>query len=550
MENISISQPNIHDCIKESIENITSIYEKYANDEYMISKIHTYVSNQLPNIIDNIKYTHDQRVLRIEELTTEQDAFIHSFLNDNQYFFIAATDRFFYYNGIHYQVISEDDILHNVLTTITRGKNLMSWKQRTKMNIMKRIKESSLLKSIPESKTIQNVIDALYPAIFSTRNEAKYFLTILGDNINKKNTHLIHYIQSSSRQFLKELNYVCQYLIGVGLAQTFKNKYHEHSYDDCRLVNINETVRHEHVWNKLIHNLPLDLICVASHYSLRFGSSDEFIINSNIDSELKNSVFYVKNMKPDVLVTQFITEYLDIDLSDNHIQVISGNSNRSPQITWKNMQYLWKHFLDMKKLPPIMFLNTFKSILQDKLSKYYVEDIDSFVGICSKHLPAIQKFLHFWDETIILDNTELDFEIEEIVTLFKQWCNTNNAGTTTLNDKQIIDVIQYFFTDIDIERDKYISGIRCKLWDKQLDIQVALNSLKDSLRSKIDNNGVKSPSLIQPISIYDTYIHYCKFYSTNSHHIVSKTYFEKYIYDNFEEDIIDNKYLSVDWYIL
>tara|TARA_B000000437_G_scaffold5464_1_gene4907 strand:- start:461 stop:1708 length:1248 start_codon:yes stop_codon:yes gene_type:complete len=415
---------------------------------------------------------------------------------------------------------------------------------------MKRIKESSLLKSIPESKTIQNVIDALYPAIFSTRNEAKYFLTILGDNINKKNTHLIHYIQSSSRQFLKELNYVCQYLIGVGLAQTFKNKYHEHSYDDCRLVNINETVRHEHVWNKLIHNLPLDLICVASHYSLRFGSSDEFIINSNIDSEIENSVFYVKNMKPDVLVTQFITEYLDIDLSDNHIQVISGNSNRSPQITWKNMQYLWKHFLDMKKLPPIMFLNTFKSILQDKLSKYYVEDIDSFVGICSKHLPAIQKFLHFWDETIILDNTELDFEIEEIVTLFKQWCNTNNAGTTTLNDKQIIDVIQYFFTDIDIERDKYISGIRCKLWDKQLDIQVALNSLKDSLRSKIDNNGVKSPSLIQPISIYDTYIHYCKFYSTNSHHIVSKTYFEKYIYDNFEEDIIDNKYLSVDWYIL
>lgn len=546
---------SINDAINQSTQTINSIFEKYQNDDWMISKINSYINTQLPNVIDHIKITHEQRIARIEELTTEQDNFIHSFLNDNQYFFNSATDRFFYYNGIHYQIISEDDILHKILTTITRGRNLMSWKQRTKINIMKRIKETSLITSIPESDTIQGVIDSLYPSLFPSRNEAKYFLTILGDNIHRKNTNLIHYIKPSSRQFIKELNCICQFLIGISVGQTFKNKYHDHSYIECRLVNINDTVRYEHVWNKIIHNIPLDVICVASHYSIRYGSSDEFIINTSNDNDLLFSAFYIKNMDTNVLITNFITEYLDITIPNettinNVIPESSDGVIRAPQITWKNMQYLWKHFLDTKNLPPIMYLNTFKSLLLKQIGVYYSEEQDSFIGICSKHLPAIQKFLYFWDVTIILDDSEFDFEIEEIVSLFKKWCSINNIGSINLNDKQIIDLIQYFFPSIDIERDKFISGIRCELWDKQLDIQIALDNMKESLRNKHNSSGIVSPGLNNFVSIYDTYIYYCKFFSSSPSLIVSKTYFEKYIFDNFDNYIIDNKFLSHEWYIL
>jgi hypothetical protein len=546
---------SINDAINQSTQTINSIFEKYKNDDWMISKINSYINTQLPNVIDHIQITHEQRIARIEELTTEQDNFIRSFLNDNQYFFNSATDRFFYYNGIHYQIISEDDILHKILTTITRGRNLMSWKQRTKINIMKRIKETSLITSIPESDTIQGVIDSLYPSLFPSRNEAKYFLTILGDNIHRKNTNLIHYIKPSSRQFIKELNCICQFLIGISVGQTFKNKYHDHSYIECRLVNINDTVRYEHVWNKIIHNIPLDVICVASHYSIRYGSSDEFIINTSNDNDLLFSAFYIKNMDTNVLITNFITEYLDITIPNettinNVIPESSDGVIRAPQITWKNMQYLWKHFLDTKNLPPIMYLNTFKSLLLKQIGVYYSEEQDSFIGICSKHLPAIQKFLYFWDVTIILDDSEFDFEIEEIVSLFKKWCSINNIGSINLNDKQIIDLIQYFFPSIDIERDKFISGIRCELWDKQLDIQIALDNMKESLRNKHNSSGIVSPGLNNFVSIYDTYIYYCKFFSSSPSLIVSKTYFEKYIFDNFDNYIIDNKFLSHEWYIL
>lgn len=558
MEELSkdiIIKYSIDEYIHKSSQTVTNIYEKYKNDDWMISKINSYINTQLPNVIDNIKTNHEQRIARIEELTNEQDTFIHSFLNDNQYFFNSATDRFFYYDGIHYQIISEDDILHKILTTITRGRNLMTWKQRTKIHIMKRIKETSLITSIPESDTIQGVIDSLYPSLFPTRNEVKYFLTILGDNIHRKNTNLIHYIKPSSRQFIKELSCVCQFLIGISVGQTFKNKYHDHNYSDCRLVNINDTVRYEHVWDKIIHNIPLDLICVASHYSIRYGSSDEFIINTSNDNELLFSAFYVKNMDTNVLITNFITEYLDITLPNegNITNIVHENMDgliRATQITWKNMQYLWKHFLDTKNLPPIMFLNTFKSILLEKIGIYYSEEQDSFIGICSKHLPAIQKFLYFWDETIILDDSEFDFEIEEIVSLFKKWCGVNNIGSINLNDKQIIDLIQYFFPSIDIERDKFISGIRCELWDKQLDIQTALDSMKETLRNKHTSNGITSPGLNNMVSIYDTYIYYCKFFSTGSSLIASKTYFEKYVFDNLIDYVIDNKFLSHEWYIL
>jgi len=550
-----ISPDELRENENKSHATITELYQKYEMDPAMISKITSYICTQLPNICENIKHTHYQRALRMEELNTEQDSFIQSFLTNNQYFYVSATDKYFYYDGIQYQIISEDDILHKILTTITRGKNLMSWKQRTKIHIMKRIKETPLITSIPESITIQSVIDAIYPALFPTRNEAKYFLTILGDNIHRKNTHLIHYIKSSSRKFIKELNYICQFLIGIGMCQTFKNKYHDHSYTDCRLVNINDTVRHEHVWNKIIHNLALDIICVASHYSLRYGSSDDFVLTSSNDNELLFSAFYVKDIDTDVLITNFVTEYLDITLpnKDTVANVIPSTTDgliRAPQITWKNMQYLWKHFLDTKNLPPIMFLNTFKTILINKIGLYYSEEQDSFIGICCKQLPAIQKFLYFWEETVILDETEVDFEIEEVVSLFKKWCGINNIGSINLNDKQIIDLIQYFFPTIEIERDKYISGIRCDLWDKQLDIQIALSAMKEMLRNKMSSNGVSSPGLSHHVSIYDTYTYYCKFFASSSSLIVSKTYFEKYIFDNFDDYIIDSKFLSYDWYIL
>ena len=551
------SQDELQENQNKSHITINELYQKYESDPYMISKITSYICTQLPNICENIKLTHYQRALRMEELNTEQDAFIQSFLTNNQYFYASATDKYFFYDGIQYQIISEDDILHKVLSTISNGRNLMSWKQRTKINIMKRIRENSLIQTIPESETIQAVLDALCPSIFATRNEAKYFLTILGDNIRRKNTNLIHYIPQTAKNFLRELNSASQFVLGVSLFQTFKHKFHEHTYSECRLVNINDIVKQDNSWTNLISLHALDIICVACHYSSRYESSDDYLLKHSHDMDLTMSACYLKDKSQVDIVDRFITSYLDIHKNSvdvANVNIIDTQSIRGTQITWKNMQYLWKHYLDMCGLPSVMFLLTFKTILTDKLMMYYNKDHDTFIGICSKHLPAIQTFLSFWDETIITDETETEFEIDEVVTLFRRWCELNRQTVTTLNDKQILDIIAYFFPAVDIERDKYLAGIRCSMWDKQLDIHIALDSMKGMLRET--HTGTErslSPSVNRNIAIYDAYIFYCKYYTNSSdtyHLIVSKAYFEKYIFDTHMQYVIDDKFMSCDWYLL
>jgi hypothetical protein len=538
---------------EDAINVVNQLYDKYEKNPYMLSKTYSYIINQLPTILENMNANHVERQARIDELTQNQDQFIESFLNNNQYFYISSTENFFFYDGIHYQHFNEDDIIYHILSTISKEKELSSWKQSTKNAIMKRIRENSLLKTIPESETIQFVIDSLCPLFFKSRTEAKYFLTILGDNFLRKNNNIIHYIDVKAKHFIRNFNNFSQMWIGQSFYQTFKHKYHDHDYNDCRIIQISDFVKSENIWSSIITQTGLDIICVACHYSDRYGSSDKYAIQYSNDNELINNVFYLKNNSAAAIIDKFVTEYLNIEMNNN---VINLDSGRNTQITWRDMQYLWKNFLESKKLPAIMFLHTLKTNLIKKLQTFYYESTDSFIGICSKHLPEIQKFLEFWDQTITFDETEIDFEIEEIVILFRKWCISNSESLTNLNDKQILDVISYFYPNLEIERDKYISGIRSSLWDKQLDIQVALENMKNALREKNTTNAsrIQSPSTRNNISIYDAYRYYCKYYSNINDSanklIVSKSYFEKYVFDNLSQYIIDSKFLSYEWYNL
>ena len=562
-DGVGESDVELSNKIQESCGVVNGLFDKYSNDSYMIRKTHHYINKLLPNILENIRLTHEQNVSRIESLTIEQENFIESFLNTNRYFYVPTTKMFFFYDGLNYRVYNEDDILYNVLSTISRDKHLLSWKQRTKVYVMKQIKDKNVLESIPEPETIQFVLNYLYPSIFSSKLEAKYFLTILGDNILKKNNHFIHFINPKAKHFIKEIDAICKDIIGANLSQTFKYKYHEqHNYQDCRLVKISDCIDSDNVWINIINNCALDIICVAAHYSDRFNNSDDFILYRSNDIDLKNYVFYLKNTNPDQIVDCFVEEYIqNTNGPSRNTQLILDNQNsllRTTQITWKNMQYLWKQFLDYKNLPSIMFQQTFKYLLVHRLETFYNEECDSFIGICSKFLPDIQKFLQFWSDTIVIDDNESDFEIEELTFFFRKWCETHNETVSTLKDKQILDLISYYYPDIEIEKDKFINNICCSLWDKHVDIQTAMELYKEDMRKKIffahggigNHEMVESPIMNRNISKYDLYLHYSKYIGGMSDKLkVNKDYFIKYIDETLTEYIIDSKFITAQWII-
>jgi len=495
----------------ESIQIIDNLFKKYKDDEYMNAKMYQYISNKLPKIFESYKNTHITNQTYDEKMQINQDSFVQSFLNNNKYLYISTTEKFFYYDNLHYKIYSEDDILHHILTSISKNRQLMSWKKSTKVHIMCKIKNNNLLKSIPNSETIQFVLELLYPNFFQTKIEAKYFLTILGDNIMKKNTNLDHFIDVKSKPFLTELNNFTKLFLGVSILTTFKHKYYEHDYTNCRFLNILPNISSKNLWNMIISEYFIDIACVATHYSIRYNSSDEFIISTN-DNKLINYTFYIKNRKPDDLVQIFIDEYIEYNNQNNKLY---------NHISWKNMLYLWKHFLDSKNLPTVIFHNNMKQILIEKLNENYDMKMDGFNNIYSKFLPNIQCFLKFWDENMVVDNSESLLEIEEIFILFKKW----NNNSTSINESQLFDLITYFYKNIETEDNKFIHKIRCSLWNKKEDINKALDYFMN----------INDENINEKISIYQAYDFYCKSQRVLDKFIVSKRYFENYISENMNE---------------
>ena len=513
-------------------KTLDELYTKYAGDPYMFQKTHNYVCFQLPTILENIHKTHVERQQRNDQLSCEQDTFIQTFLNTNQYFYVPTTDRFFHYDGKQYRVFTEDAILHHVLTSITRERNqLMCRKPQTKVYIMKRIKENHLLKSIPESETIQCVLDALVPGVFTEKAAAKYFLTVIGDNLLKKAGEQTHFVSIKAKPFLKELANISQLLLGQNPAMSFKHKYYEHDYSECRLVQMQDSIGSDTIWRSILQTYGLDLLCVAAHYSHRFESGDAFLHNNANNDALVEYTMCLRQNTPTTLVLTFIEEYL------HKISVESGTGKAHGQsISWTNMQYLWRQFLQGRRLPGVMFQTTLKELLVAQLEGRYHVESDTFGGVTSKYLPAVQRFLAFWDSTVELCADPMaEYEIDELAALYKQWCVQSGQGVLSLNDSRILDLIRFYYPAVEIESDKYILNIRCKTWDKTMDIQVAIDALTKKPLSLAHPDTIPENTVItnhapvkDKISVYDAYAWYRKFYE-GSKWFVSKTFFERYL---------------------
>ena len=199
------------------------------------------------------------------------------------------------------------------------------------------------------------------------------------------------------------------------------------------------------------------------------------------------------------------------------------------------MQYLWKLFLKDYEIPNVIFLTKLKTMFIDRYSDNYNKDKDTFYELTSKYLPLVSAFNNFWNTNIEIDENEHEFEIDELTTLFRH-CHGTNKGN--INEKLVLDLIKHYYPDIIIENDKYISNIKCKLWDKSDDIEFILNTFKQEQISNENNNVV---------SINKLYDYYCKLLQNNQY-IVSKRYFDKYI-NNTLYDHLNGTTIQPSWWL-
>ena len=242
VEDTDITQPTTITVIPVGSTNvylkiIEDLYTKYKNYPYVLHRLNIHIEN-LPATLEQEAENHEKRQNRNALLNSEQKTFVQVFLKKHQYFYHATNNTFFEYDNKHYSKIKEDDILYNLLTGISKDDILIQWKYKTKTNVIKIIKERNLLKSIPETYTIQRVLKFLSPSIFKTKNETKYFLTILGDNILKKKNSNIYLTNSSTKKLLNEIDNLGSMFLGLNNVNgNFITKYHENNDYDKKFFN-------------------------------------------------------------------------------------------------------------------------------------------------------------------------------------------------------------------------------------------------------------------------------------------------------------------------
>ena len=442
---------------------INDEYNKYNNHNEIINKINEYII-KLPNYIENVLKEKNIKKERKGLLQEGLEQFVNNIINQKIYFYSQSSELFFRYDKINYKLLKEDDLIYNILNQLNYKSNvhqnkfyeeqLLPWKFKIKNTLIKKIKEEEIKNTIPESKTIQNVINILKGSFFETKNECKYFLCILGDIFLKKNIQNIFIINQRAKIFIRTIdNLITKYFTHNSLINNFKFKFHDHQFELSRLIKSvnNENNENNEIFIKKYYDLLkmniINIYVISCYYSNRYKNSDKFL--NGINDNIVSNILYLKNNNIEKIVNNFIE--VKIQSCDNQ------------NISFKNILYIWKSYIDYIEIPNILFQSNLKNLLKSKLK--YDEENDTFINYTSSDLPFVSNFLKFWHENMYENAEELFIEIGEIISLYKCWDNQKKS-TINFVDNNIIELIKHFFNEIQIEDDKYIFGYSCKLSNK------------------------------------------------------------------------------------
>lgn len=490
-------------------KKIDALVEKYRHSPHVLRALEHHIENVLPNVLTSVSERHERK----ETLKCESELFMCEFMARHRVYYCAHSELFFAYNGIHFSPIREDEIHHDILANITPSSTLHPWRYRTKVSTISAIKRRSPLSVIPESETIQHVLKLFYPSVFPNRNHAKYFLTVIGDALLDDTPEERIYLASPIlKELVRRIGDHMSEAFGVhGALHEVKFKYHGHEHANIRLLFIDE-IRKRIESPSPLNMYAMDIMCVAAHYSKRYGGADSFLTQTS-DETLSNHALFMSNHRIEDLVDEFIV---------NSIQTCQNAS-----ILSKHMLFLWKKYLQELNVPNVVFHDPLLSLFKARL-KYDVTT-DSFTHITSPLLPMVACFLEFWGSQMLDENDEEnELETGEVLLLFRRW-----SRRTTIEESFLVELIRHFYPDTVIEESKYILGVRCALWNKRQEVMDSLEVFR-----VVGQSGA---------SLYDAYEQYSQ--SLKGRIGVSKRYYEKVAQECLGDQVTQYGIIASEWFM-
>lgn len=461
-------------------ELFKTICGTYADNDFMLNKISRYLLNELSPKLRAENCDHESNPARESWFAKHAAHIKNSVITQQQFFYIGGAKQFVKYDGVDYRSTTFDCILTEVRDCIVRDiansvsaptTGLTEWKQNVGYEVLEEIQNVPLHETIPDSSTIQSVITSIYPSIFETRDEAKYFLTILGDSLMGKFPKMVYLTSPSVKPFIATLQRDISLVMGIQNSLSgIKYKYHDHVYAECRVMNVSAHAEVSHAPS------PLNMFAVALHYSVRHNSGDEFATRY-LCCDTTDRIFCLRDNTQQDIVSKF---------ENDSIQRADPTSGS--HITQKEMLFLWKNFLEMNKLPNVMFASTFLDIIGGGTANQGTNTDMDFPNKISKFLPGVSSFNSFWDECIVNGDSADEMEMDEITFLYRTFLSTTTKRPITLDANGIGRIMRHFHPNVSITQGKYVSGIRHKDWDKNKQVADVLDDIHDKLLDRTDQS--------------------------------------------------------------
>ncbi len=564
----------------ECTENVAMLH-RWATEMGMGERLSYYLHKWLPATLRAEKEEKEAKQERFVRMTEEMTCFVQIFLSRNKYFFLKSSGLFFLYGTDgHFRGVSENDIIHQLRTTITQAHGMTDWKYKCRVHVLKQIRERSLFSCVPESETIQDVLRALVPTFFRTKSDAKYFLTFLGDHVVKKaaatgtaatatttstiKTHLL--FPQSAHTFLNELNRAGHFALGVRNATADMSVVcHDRiPVAGRRWVAFNELFSMK-VWRETLARIGIDLFCVAAHYKARYGSAEQYLAwvceKDGLDDGLSEVAPLLGEGAAERAMDQaFLTEMHVVHDADPECT-----------ITVRQMVFLWHMFLarhgwgDMRGRRACIQRIAQHLPLQEDTGVFHHARCDT--------LQDFIVFQTFWQKDIECSDRQSmwELELEEIGLLFDQWKRQQahqaaarqgllspppspQDGSSRPPHATTIDIFRWiqYGLKLGVYEGKYVFHVRSRRWHKEEEVLQVLQTVLSRLDADEGGGGGGLRTLGLPmVSLDDLYRLYKRHVQTSlvfhTTMVVNKQYFEKVVRALFHGRWIHDVFLSVEW---
>lgn len=427
---------NAHMCAFDNIKmdclsSITTLLETYKQNDFALRKIHRFCTEMLANSITISIQQNTEREEKMNMVREKSETFITNFLDTYPQYYYFQNNTFVKYDGETFSFSSEDQISNRVVIMLSMDADLSCRKHKIKTTVVKRIRDRGTSLAVPSSQTIQNILKPLYPSIFETRNETKYFLTIIGDVLNKKPSELNYFVHKRVKEFIdyivSGLTFLRQHSAS-NLSNTFKYKFQNHSFANSRVLRIQGSGNSLYYPNLNI----IDLFFVAQYYSNRYGSADEMLQQVSFSAIANHSLILKRYENEKNIVEWFANETIlpNISLqSTSADQNANANANDntnnanetdiltniqtqifSSSVDTKTVKFMWKRFCQKNKIPNVIQNNTLiNTILTiEKYALAFDQNSKKFIGYTGNcfYNPSVSLFMEFWDNTITMSNKQ------------------------------------------------------------------------------------------------------------------------------------------------